>query len=171
MILFFKTFSLVWLLVVACCCAAGAARRRCGISIRRRGRVSGHRNVKRSGADGIRSMPATMKQCGGVWREGRKGAVEKTVAVLAALQESPRNLSILRPPQGRQVAVLGMERGAGKHCLKDAGAVRFEWIVFGSVFRAVAHQQTLSNMVQLLVATIPSQVVQFQCAFGPLWKT
>jgi hypothetical protein len=28
----------------------------------------------------------------------------------------------------------------GKHCLKDAGAVRFEWIVFGGVFRAVAHQ-------------------------------
>jgi hypothetical protein len=33
----------------------------------------------------------------------------------------------------------------GKHCLKDAGAVRFEWISFGGIFRAVAHQLVLAR--------------------------
>jgi hypothetical protein len=75
--------------VAACCCA-----------------TLGYRNVNRGGAGGIRRMPATMKQGECMLRERRNGASEKTVAVLAALQESPRNLSILRPPQGRQVAVL-----------------------------------------------------------------
>jgi hypothetical protein len=172
-------------------------------------------------------MPATMKQGECKLREGRNGRGEKTVAVLAilaALQESSRNLRVLRPPQGRQVAVLetgfddrrnvrvngvnyeqcklegfpvdnapdshqhgaaacgdhpnpghalpmrlstalaGMKRNGhkkhdktqrewdekelsvalGKHCLKDAGAVRFEWMIFGGVFRTVAYQLVLA---------------------------
>jgi hypothetical protein len=110
MVPFSLMFLIGWLSVVACCCAAEAARWRCGFSRRCRGRVSGHRNVKRCGADGIRRMPATMKQCEYMWREGKNSRSQKTVAVLAilaALHESPRNLSISRPPQGRQVAVLG----------------------------------------------------------------
>jgi hypothetical protein len=221
-----QLFSLVWLLVVAGCCAAAAGRSHARGSRRCRGKVLGNGKVKRCGADDIRNMPATMKQGECKLREERNGRGEKTVAALgwlAALQESPGNLSVLRPPQGRQVAeletgfddrrkvrvdgvnyeecklegfpvddapdshqhdaaacgdhpkpggampmrlstaVAGMKRNGhkkhdktqkgwgdrqwsvalGKHCLKDAGAGRFEWMIFGGVFRALAHHRAL----------------------------
>jgi hypothetical protein len=89
MVPFFQFFSAAWLLLAVCCCAA-----------------LGYRNVSRGGVGGLRRKPVTMMQSECMFHEPRNGRCEEMVAVLAALQESQRNVSILRPPQGRQVAVL-----------------------------------------------------------------
>jgi hypothetical protein len=105
MVPFFQLFSLGWLLAAAGCCAAEAAEWRSGVSSRRQ------RMVKKQRLEGTATKNHSL--CGRekyMLRERRNGAGEKTAAVLAvsaALQKSPRNLSTLRPPQGRQVAVLG----------------------------------------------------------------
>jgi hypothetical protein len=119
----FHVFSLGWLSIVAGCCASEAMRWQRGFSRQCSERVSGYRNVKRCGADGIRRMPATMKRCEYMLGERRNGAGERTVAVwgcVAAWQESPRNLSVFRPSPDRQMAVWGMAFNARRTGRVDA---------------------------------------------------
>jgi hypothetical protein len=117
-------FSLGWLSVVAGCCAAEAGQLLSGFFGRRDPPIIAHGKEAAAGSHRYeesqrRRVPATgiSKWLGGAGdrekyklRERRNSAGEKTVAVwgcVAAWQESPRNLSISRPPPDRQVAVWG----------------------------------------------------------------
>jgi hypothetical protein len=117
-------------------CGAGGIRRGCGflgqnavgVASSRRNPPITHGKEAAAGSHRYKeSQPrrarAAMKQRECMLREGRNGRSEKTVAVwgcVAVWQDSPRNLSISRPPPDRQVAVWGAACNARRNGRVDA---------------------------------------------------
>jgi hypothetical protein len=130
----FHVFSLGWLSVVGGCCAAEAGQLQSGFIGRRDPAIT---HGKEAAAGSHR------------YEESQRRPVPTVPSrampmhLSAALEEMKRNGHKKQEETQKGEGDRQLSVALGKHCLKDAGAVRFEWIIFGGVFRAVAHPLVL----------------------------